>query len=132
MQKTCHMHHEGCCTSTIYTTLVLCIINCDVITTLSVWLPWHVPRLHIAWVSSHRWARIFSVFRSFNLVKIVTPCSISFSFLAGPWWNSEIETSIRYINCLSKLSALITLYGCNNAIVAPFCFYSTLLVTPYN
>ena len=33
----------------------------------------------------------FSVFRSFNLVKIVTPCSISFGFLAGPWWDSEIE-----------------------------------------
>ena len=27
----------------------------------------------------------------FNLVKIVTPCSISFSFLAGPWWDSEME-----------------------------------------
>ena len=31
----------------------------------------------------------FFVFRSFNLVKIVTPCSISFGFLAGPWWDSE-------------------------------------------
>ena len=28
--------------------------------------------------------------RSFNLVKIVIPCSISFGFLAGgPWWDSE-------------------------------------------
>ena len=31
-----------------------------------------------------------SAFRSFNLVKIVTPCSISFGFLAGLWWDSEI------------------------------------------
>ena len=36
----------------------------------------------------------FSVFRSSNLVKTVTPCSISFSFLAGAWWDSEIETWI--------------------------------------
>ena len=33
----------------------------------------------------------FSAFTSFNLVKIVTPCSINFGFLAGPWWDSEIE-----------------------------------------
>ena len=33
----------------------------------------------------------FSEFRSFNLVKIVTPCCISFGFLAGPLGDSEIE-----------------------------------------
>ena len=35
----------------------------------------------------------FSAFRSFSLciVKIVTPCSIGFGLLAGPWWDSEIE-----------------------------------------
>ena len=27
----------------------------------------------------------------FNLVKIVTPYSISFDFLVGLWWDSEIE-----------------------------------------
>ena len=48
------------------------------------------PRLYIAWGSSHAGLG-FSAFRSFNLVKIVTPCSISFGFLADPWWDSEIE-----------------------------------------
>ena len=32
-----------------------------------------------------------SAFRSFNIVKIVTPCSISFGFLAGPKWDSDSE-----------------------------------------
>ena len=26
---------------------------------------WHMPRLHVAWGSSHRWAGIFSAFKSF-------------------------------------------------------------------
>ena len=42
----------------------------------------------------------FSVFRSFNLVKIVTPCSKSFSFLAGPWWDSKIENTIKHKHTL--------------------------------
>ena len=33
----------------------------------------------------------YHVVSALNLVKIVTPCSISFGFLAGPWWDSEIE-----------------------------------------
>ena len=37
----------------------------------------------------------FSVFRSFNTVKIVTPCSISFGFLAGPGWDSEMEEKVK-------------------------------------
>ena len=28
-------------------------------TPVSVWLPWHMPSLHVAWGSSHRWAGIF-------------------------------------------------------------------------
>ena len=37
-----------------------------------------------AWGSVTAGLRFLSAFRSFNLVKIVTPCSISFSFLVGP------------------------------------------------
>ena len=33
----------------------------------------------------------YHVVSAFNLVKIVTPCSISFGIFAGPWWDSEIE-----------------------------------------
>ena len=33
---------------------------------VSVWLPWRMPRQHVAWSSSHRWARIFSVLESFK------------------------------------------------------------------
>ena len=32
---------------------------------VSVWLPWRMPRLHVAWGSSHRWAGISSAFKSF-------------------------------------------------------------------
>ena len=57
-----------------------------------------MPRLHIAWGSSHCWARIFSVFKSFSLsiVKIVNPCSTGFGFLAGPWWDSVMEDEHIY------------------------------------
>ena len=56
---------------------------------VGVWLPWCMPRLHIAWGSRHCWAGIFSAFKSFMhvIVKIVTPCSSALTglaFLAGP------------------------------------------------
>ena len=28
-------------------------------------LPWHIPRLHIAWGSSYHWGGIFSAFKSY-------------------------------------------------------------------
>ena len=59
-----------------------------------------MPRLHNTWGSSHRWTGIFSVFRSFNSVKVVTPCSTSFGFLAGPWWDSETERKKSNIHTL--------------------------------
>ena len=43
--------------------------------------------------SSHCWAGISCAFRSFNIVKIVTPCSISFDSL-GPQWDSEQKAVI--------------------------------------
>ena len=43
-------------------------------------------------------------FRSFNLVKIVTPCSISFSFLAGPWWNSKNRKPVPFLRRMIYLS----------------------------
>ena len=53
------------------------------------------------------------VFRLFNIAKIVTPC---FVFLAGPWWDSEIEKR-NYKKAMKQefakvfLCQTFTLYG---------------------
>ena len=40
-----------------------------------VWLPWCMPRLHVAWGSSHRWAGIFVCIQvTYVIMKIVTLC----------------------------------------------------------
>ena len=67
---------------------MLCWIIPENIILVSVWLPWQVPRLRIAW---DQVIAGLGLCRSFILVKIVTPCYTNFGFLVGPWWDSEIE-----------------------------------------
>ena len=73
-----------------------------------VWLPWHVPRQHIDWGSSHCWAGIFFciqvIWLTLQLVKIVTPSSTG--FLTGPQQDSVIERQRR------QRSLIIILYCC--------------------
>ena len=53
---------------------VLLWLVCVCLAPVSVCLPWRMPRLGVAWGSSHCWTRIFSVFKLFYvIVKIVTP-----------------------------------------------------------
>ena len=54
----------------------------------------------------------FSAFMLFNLVKRVTPCSISFGYLAGPWWDSEIE-NLPYNSCRTCLTNHIEFISCH-------------------
>ena len=45
------------------------------LTPVSVWLKWRMPRLHVAWGLSHRWAGIFFCVQViYVIMKIVTPC----------------------------------------------------------
>ena len=53
-----------------------------------------MPRLHVAWGSSHRWD--FCI-QFIEFVKIVTPCSTGFGLHAGPCWDSETEKKLLII-----------------------------------
>ena len=63
------------------------------------WLPWRVPRLHMAWDQVTPELGYFSAFKSFNCdMKIVTPCYISYNslflFVVAEWSGNKTNKAL--------------------------------------
>ena len=63
----------------------------------SVWLPWYMPKVHVAWGLSHHYAGIFFCFEViYVIVKMVTPCFHMPSLLSSSLVGQCTEKTGKY------------------------------------